>query len=208
MSLRSTWGVAAVVVSSTFAVACGSPEPCSAGVASSCLYSCEHNDGPSCAKLGAMSESGTYTDGNAHDAVAYYVRACKLGEARGCHMAGLKYTLGIGTPTDLSLAATAFGMGCNLESADSCAMLGAVRSLSQPSAANVDSLQQSCSRGSADGCALLAVAFAKGIGVPVDLDQAASSYQQACKLGDSAACVKCEAGGCDRKDTEKLAPTK
>jgi hypothetical protein len=177
------WIAAGCIAGLVSAVACAKPGPCRYGDGDACMRACESDDPTSCTRLAAMYETGTVR-GATGDAVREYLHACLLGDGLGCHMAGLKFLLGIGVVEDRTRALRAFDAACTLKYADGCAMKAALTDTGQLSVDVIEAYGRACDMGSALGCRMMGdVHMAAG-----NAAEARRYYQVACTRGDTAAC--------------------
>lgn len=134
---------------------CGTITPCKYGDREGCVAACEQKHAPSCTRLAAMQEGAGSADAS-QGALETYVRACLLGSGAGCHMAGLKMTLGVGTKPNLEQAQKSFEAACALNYADGCAMSGALLAAEQPPRRQEAEQRyaRACGLGSVLGCQL------------------------------------------------------
>lgn len=116
---------------------------------------CDANDGEACKRLGSMYLYHVGVPEDDDKATALYAKACNLGNALGCDLAG-EEVLGDIPPKDYVQARTFFIRGCILKSSDACENLGLIYRKGLGVTADMDQAREfykkSCHLGSSDSC--------------------------------------------------------
>jgi TPR repeat protein/tRNA A-37 threonylcarbamoyl transferase component Bud32 len=149
---------------------------------------CDQADGEACALLGWFEESAKHAGVRALDQ-----KACDLGDPMGCNNLGVAYVAAIDGPAKPADALALFDRACAAGDPVGCNNVGALRSglryVVRDGARGDRVFKLRCHRAFGIGCA----GWGEGIDVwpngPKDLHGAAVSFQKACEMGLSTACV-------------------
>ena len=161
------------------------------------LRACDGGLAPSCT-LAARRLTETADDG-IQGASALRTRAdlegsCWMGQADACYRAGLLFYFGRDAfPRDRSLAAQAYGHGCDLGDSRACNNLGDALAYGDGIPRDVDRaaglFDKACHLGEALGCANFGYMAEHGEGVARDAARARALYRDACTTGDAYGCL-------------------
>jgi uncharacterized protein len=159
---------------------------------------CEQKEAEACFLLARMQREGL--TGDAADAAAAHrlaARACELGSAAGCALAGLALCSGGAVPTDCRRGVALLERACTAGQADGCFNAGVAWARGKPGIQKqsraADLFDKACALGDAMGCYRLAFQFEHGLGRPADIQQARGLLRKACAGDVVEACRKLHA---------------
>ena len=145
------------------------------------------------------SAANTDTPDNADEGQVLKARleleqACLSGQADACFQVGQAFEGGNeGFPRDVSLAATEYARGCDLEDARACNSIGCALEygdgVPRDSAHATEAFERSCHLGESTGCANVGYMAEHGEGTLKDLSRARGLYRDACRAGEFYGCV-------------------
>ena len=168
---------------------------------------CDGGDSTACLKTGDMWMK--YSHGNYDSANPLYRKACDGGNSTGCYNLAVAYAFGYGLPVDNAQAAAFYQKACDGGHASGCVDAGFMYSMGlkspvpQDQARGTALFRKACEDHKivtdeqyygilddniATGCEELGNAYKSGLGVPIDMVQAAAFYRKACDLGNSFGC--------------------
>lgn len=158
---------------------------------------CDRNNAAACGKLGQVIYTRQPT-GQWPAPPTLFRRACDGGDAFGCTALGELLLRGDGVGKDEATAAKLFDQSCNANSAAACSDLAALyldgRVVKQDVSRAITMLQKGCQGdypASYQSCALLALAYHKGLGVPKDQTRSWDLDRRACEYGNiGASCTR------------------
>jgi TPR repeat protein len=158
---------------------------CDGGLASSCTFAARR-----------LSEAA---DDDIKGAPALRTRAdlegsCWMGQGDACYRAGLLFYFGRDAfPRDRTLAAQAYGRGCDLGDSRACNNLGDALAYGDGIARDVERaaslFDKACHLGEALGCANFGYMAEHGEGIARDAARARALYRDACTTGDAYGCL-------------------
>ncbi len=159
---------------------------------------CEQGFAPACRHVGVL----IYTRGdlacgpaagcNDRGAVAFFSRACNLGDAEGCAQFGTSLQEGRGVSADAGRAVGVFERACDGLYAEGCTRAAGAHLLGRGVATDKGAAAKLFAKGCAleewVACTNLAAMQWLGDGVPIDREAATNLMDRACKSGFAAAC--------------------
>jgi TPR repeat protein len=154
--------------------------------------SCKLGSGAGCAHLAFLYAAGSGRLVRRDDRRAHplYLRACDLGDARGCYNVGLMADEGRGGARDIPRAAAKYDEACDMGSSTACTNLGFLyengRGVKKDRARAAALYQRgcdgtSCQPSNLNGCLNIGRAYRDAMGVEKNAERAASVFQEACK---------------------------
>jgi hypothetical protein len=163
---------------------------------------CERKEAEACFLLARMQREGLI--GRAADPAAAQRlarRACELGSAAGCALAGLALCTGGALPADCGRGVALLERACAAGQADGCFNAGVAWARGKPGlqkqARAADLFDKACALGDAMGCYRLAFQFEHGLGRPADAQQTQALLRKACAGDVMEACRKLRAAAPD-----------
>lgn len=123
-----------------------------------------------------------YIKGSCAEAAATYRIACDRLSAKACTDLGVMYRKGQGVRKNYPRAAALLLQGCNGGNGLGCTDLGLMyweNVMPKDDKRAAELIQRGCEGGDNNGCRVIAFMFERGLGVPTDLNRAASFYQKA-----------------------------
>ena len=152
---------------------------------------CDDGEVVACTTLGWMQLTGLGAPKDKKAGRLRYEKACALGDAASCGMAGdLHYA-----KRDKK-ARRFLTKACGLEHAGSCVDLGWMWAHGEGGATDLDTAldyyRRGCEGGAAGGCVMLGLHHRDTTG---DRDRARRHFARACRLGDEIACEAAAKGG-------------
>ncbi|MBK7579552.1 MAG: sel1 repeat family protein [Myxococcales bacterium] len=163
---------------------------CSGKDQGQCRAQCDKNNARSCSQLALIYRA----EGKDQvQAVAFFKKACNLGEESACAEHGAHLLNGIGVEPDKFKALETFKKACAAGDSLGCSFLGRMHragTATEPSEAKALALfKRACDGGFSQGCVELGTVHEQGVGTRRDYKQALRYYERACKADDADGCA-------------------
>jgi TPR repeat protein len=173
----------------------GDAEACK-GLAWAFLKACEREDEPdshACVSLADMYAAGVgVARADERRSAELHLRACTLGNVRGCFAAGSRLAGGIGVEKDEVAAAVAFAQSCRRGHPTACHRLARAyaegRGVPRSRKKAVAVFDLACDMGSTASCESAGALYLHGVGVERSTEAARARLRRACAAGSASAC--------------------
>lgn len=164
---------------------------CSGKDEDQCRSQCDKNNAKSCNQLAVIYRNAGKDQ---MQAVAFFKKACGLGDESACAEYGTHLLKGVGIQKDEYKAFESFQSACKAGDPLGCSNLGRMQrsgTATDPSEEKAFTLfKRACDGGFSPGCVELGIMHEQGIGTPRDYKKAISFYQRACKADNPDGCAQ------------------
>lgn len=163
---------------------------CSGRDEAQCRAQCDKSNAKSCTQLATLYRNAGKDQ---LQAVAFFKKACGLGDDSACAEFGSHLLHGIGVQPDRFRAFETFQKACTAGDALGCSFLGDMHRSGTAPDSKVDQafslFKRACSGGLSQGCVELGVMYEQGVATPRDYKQAISQYERACRVDNQDGCA-------------------
>jgi uncharacterized protein len=156
---------------------------------------CDLSSGLACTILGGAYYDGDWVPRDRARAAQLFERGCDAASSLACVLVAGQYVDGNGVAKDEPRAMHYYGLACEQGQGGACFALGlahiqAAYGMSEDHAAGAALLEKGCHLGNEDSCAAWAEMLRTGDGVPLDVDQAKTVLDDACRAGSADGCAR------------------
>jgi TPR repeat protein len=163
---------------------------CSGKDEAQCRAQCDKSNAKSCTQLAVLYRNAGKDQ---IQAVAFFKKACGLGDESACAELGSHLLHGIGVQADRFRAFETFQKACTAGDGLGCSFLGGMHRSGTAPDSKVEQafslFKRACSGGLSQGCVELGVMYEQGVATPRDYKKAVEQYQRACRADNQDGCA-------------------